>query len=84
LKDSQHTGWFSPSPGQFGVVSVGNTILTVNPSGIVVTGIASATGFAGTLEVVLQYLKIQQQDHIVRITQAGTGNALLVEDSSKS
>jgi hypothetical protein len=76
------TGWFSPSPGQFGVVSVGNTILTVNPSGIIVTGIASATGFAGTYSGNLAVFSGNSTDNIVRITQTGTGNALLVEDST--
>ena len=76
------TGWFSPNPGQFGVVSVGNTILTVNPSGIVVTGIASATGFAGTYSGNLAVFSGNSTDNIVRITQTGTGNALLVEDSA--
>ena len=76
------TGWFSPNPGQFGVVSVGNTILTVNPSGIIVTGIASATGFAGTYSGNLAVFSGNSTDNIVRITQTGTGNALLVEDSA--
>ena len=76
------TGWFSPSPGQFGVVSVGNTILTVDQSGIVVTGIASATGFAGTYSGNLAVFSGNSTDNIVRITQTGTGNALLVEDSA--
>jgi hypothetical protein len=76
------TGWFSPSPGQFGVVSVGNTILTVNPSGIVVTGIASATGFAGTFSGTSAIFSGNSTDNIVRITQTGTGNALVVEDST--
>jgi hypothetical protein len=76
------TGWFSPSPGQFGVVSVGNTILSVNPNGIVVTGIASATGFAGTYSGNLAVFSGNSTDNIVRITQTGTGNALLVEDST--
>lgn len=77
-----NTGWFSPSPGQFGVVSVGNTIFTVNPNGIVVTGIASATGFAGTYSGNLAVFSGNSTDNIVRITQTGTGNALLVEDSA--
>jgi hypothetical protein len=76
------TGWFSPSPGQFAVVSVGNTILTVNPSGIVVTGIASATGFAGTFSGTSAIFSGNSTDNIVRITQTGTGNALVVEDST--
>ena len=76
------TGWFSPSPGQFGVVSVGNTILTVNPSGMVVTGIVSATdGFAGTFRGGIAVFEDTSTEPIVRISQAGTGNAFVVEDS---
>ena len=78
----QTTGWFSPGPGEFGVVSVGNTILNVNPNGIVVTGIASATnGFAGTFRGGIAVFQDTTSEPIVRITQAGTGNALVVEDS---
>jgi hypothetical protein len=93
------TGWFSPAPGQFGVVSVGNTILTVNPNGvnitgvatasriftnngIIVSGIATATGFAGTYSGNLAVFSGNSTDNIVRITQTGSGNALLVEDDA--
>ena len=44
--DSQ-TGFFSPTPGQFTFVSVGSSILNINPSGINVTGIVTATSFIG-------------------------------------
>jgi hypothetical protein len=77
-----NTGWFSPTAGQFGIVSVGNTILTANPNGIVVTGIASATGFAGTFSGNLAVFSGNSTDNIVRITQTGSGNALVVEDSA--
>jgi hypothetical protein len=40
--DSQ-TGFFSPGAGQFTVVSVGSSILNINPSGINVTGIVTST-----------------------------------------
>ena len=39
------TGFFSPTTGNFNVVSVGSTILNVNTSGIIVTGITTATDF---------------------------------------
>jgi hypothetical protein len=42
--DSQ-TGFFSPTPGQFTVVSSGSSILNINPSGINVTGIVTAQDF---------------------------------------
>lgn len=42
--DSQ-TGFFSPGNGQFTIVSSGSSILNINPSGIKVTGIATATDF---------------------------------------
>ncbi len=77
-----NTGWFSPSPGQFGVVSVGNTILNVNPSGIRVTGIASATTFSGNFSGGTAVFADTTSGDLVRITQAGTGNALIVEDST--
>jgi len=76
------TGWFSPTPGQLGVVSVGNTILTVNPNGIVVTGIVTVTGIAGTFSGTSAVFSGNSSDNIVRITQEGTGNALIVEDST--
>jgi hypothetical protein len=40
--DSQ-TGFFSPGAGQFTIVSVGSSILNINPSGINVTGIVTST-----------------------------------------
>jgi len=46
--DSQ-TGFFSPSAGRFTVVSSGSSILNINPSGINVTGIATASSFVGNL-----------------------------------
>ena len=46
--DSQ-TGFFSPTPGQFTVVSTGSSILNVNPTGVRVTGIVTATSFVGNL-----------------------------------
>ena len=77
-----NTGWFSPNPGEFGIVSYGNTVFNTNSSGIVVTGIASATGFAGTYRGSLAVFSGNTTEHIVRITQTGTGNALVVEDSA--
>ena len=76
------TGWFSPNPGEFGIVSYGNTVFNTNSSGVVVTGIASATGFAGTYRGSLAVFSGNTTEHIVRITQTGTGNALVVEDSA--
>lgn len=43
------TGFFSPTPGQFTVVSTGSSILNVNPTGVRVTGIVTATSFVGNL-----------------------------------
>ena len=39
------TGFFSPSSGNITAVSVGSSILNVNPSGINVTGVVTATEF---------------------------------------
>jgi len=44
IGDNQ-TGFFSPTPGEFTVVSVGSSILNINPGGIRVTGIATAQDF---------------------------------------
>lgn len=77
-----NTGWFSPNPGEFGIVSYGNTVFNTNSSGIVVTGIASATGFAGTFSGTSAVFSNGSSGNIVRITQTGTGNALVVEDSA--
>ncbi len=82
FQGSSNTGWFSPTGGQFTVVSLGSSILNVNPNGIVVTGIASATnGFAGTFRGGIAVFQDTTTEPVVRITQAGTGNALVVEDS---
>jgi hypothetical protein len=82
FQGSSNTGWFSPTDGQFTVVSLGSSILNVNPSGIVVTGIASATnGFAGTFRGGIAVFQDTTTEPVVRITQLGTGNALVVEDS---
>ncbi len=82
FQGSSNTGWFSPTGGQFTVVSLGSSILNVNPSGIVVTGIASATnGFAGTFRGGIAVFQDTTTEPVVRITQTGTGNALVVEDS---
>ena len=39
------TGFFSPGAGQFTVVSTGSSILNINPSGIRITGVATAQDF---------------------------------------
>ena len=39
------TGFFSPGLGQFTVVSTGSSVLNINPSGIRVTGVATAQDF---------------------------------------
>jgi len=44
IGDSQ-TGFFSPGAGQITFVSVGSSILNINPSGINVTGVVTATDF---------------------------------------
>jgi len=41
------TGFFSPNPGDFTIVSAGSSILNVNESGAVVTGVVTATKFVG-------------------------------------
>ena len=42
IGDTQ-TGFFSPTPGQFTIVSTGSSVLNINPSGINVTGIITST-----------------------------------------
>jgi microcystin-dependent protein len=37
------TGFFSPQPGQFTIVSVGSSILNVNPNGVNISGAMTAT-----------------------------------------
>jgi len=51
--DSQ-TGFFSPSAGRITLVSVGSSILNVNPSGISVTGVVTATDFNSTSDISLK------------------------------
>ena len=41
----QTTGFFSPGAGEFTVVSLGSSVLNINPSGINVTGVATAQDF---------------------------------------
>ena len=41
----QQTGFFSPGLGQFTIVSVGSSVLNVNPGGVRVTGVVTATDF---------------------------------------
>ena len=41
------TGFFSPTPGQFTVVSTGSSILNINSTGVRVTGVVTATNFVG-------------------------------------
>jgi hypothetical protein len=49
IGDSQ-TGFFSPAPGQFTIVSSGSSILNVNADGINVTGIVTSTSvFTGNI-----------------------------------
>jgi hypothetical protein len=50
IGDNQ-TGFFSPAPGQFTVVSSGSSVLNINPSGINVTGITTITNAAGTVKI---------------------------------
>jgi len=51
--DSQ-TGFFSPSAGRITLVSAGSSILNVNPSGINVTGVVTATDFNSTSDISLK------------------------------
>jgi len=46
------TGFFSPAPGQFTVVSVGSSILNVNPSGVNVSGAMTAASLDASAGVV--------------------------------
>ncbi len=43
------TGFFSPTPGQFTIVSTGSSVLNVNADGVNVTGVVTATSFVGNL-----------------------------------
>ena len=43
------TGFFSPTPGQFTIVSAASSILNVNADGVNVTGVVTATNFVGNL-----------------------------------
>ena len=45
----QTTGFYSPAANQFGIVSNGSQILNVNPSGVSVSGVVTATTFSGAL-----------------------------------
>ena len=62
-------------------VVVGSAV-TLNPTGIVVSGITSAIGFAGTFRGGIAVFENTTTEPVVRITQTGTGNALIVEDST--
>jgi len=54
FNNSTNSGFYSPTSGQFGVLSSGTQILNVNPSGIVVTGIITATDFNSTSDINLK------------------------------
>jgi hypothetical protein len=41
------TGFFSPSSGNITFVSTGSSVLNINPSGVNVTGVVTATSFIG-------------------------------------
>ena len=41
------TGFFSPTPGQFTIVSAASSILNVNADGVNITGVVTATSFIG-------------------------------------
>ena len=43
------TGFFSPTPGQFTIVSAASSILNVNADGVNITGVVTATNFVGNL-----------------------------------
>ena len=71
------TGVFSPVAGETTVVSVGNTILNVNPNGAIVTGVLTATtvsattaSFSGNVSVggTLTYEDVNNVDSIGIIT----------------
>ena len=75
------TGVFSPVAGETTVVSVGNTILNVNPNGAIVTGVLTATtvsattaSFSGNVSVggTLTYEDVTNVDSVGLIT-ARTG-----------
>ena len=48
FSNSTSTGLFSPSEGEASIVSVGNTILTANPDGAVVSGVLTASNLSST------------------------------------
>ena len=71
------TGVFSPVAGETTVVSVGNTILNVNPNGAIVTGVLTATtvsattaSFSGNVSVggTLTYEDVNNVDSIGVVT----------------
>jgi hypothetical protein len=70
------TGFFSPTPGQFTVVSTGSSILNVNPSGIRVTGVStfSSVNVTGNVSIggTLTYDDVTNVDSIGLVT-ARTG-----------
>jgi hypothetical protein len=73
--DSQ-TGFFSPTPGQNTFVSVGSSILNINPSGIRVTGVStfSSVNVTGNVSIggTLTYDDVTNVDSIGLVT-ARTG-----------
>ena len=52
--NSSTTGAFSPVAGTTNFVSVGSTVLSINPAGVVVTGVTTSTDFNSTSDINLK------------------------------
>ena len=69
------TGFFSPSSGNITAVSVGSSILNVNPSGIVVTGVTTSTKVrVGTASTFTEDLVVNGSARVVGILTIGSSS----------
>ena len=79
--DDQTTGAFSPANGELAFVSSGSSILNINPSGVIVTGISSANSFIRSGGTSSQFLKadgsVDSNTYLTSYTETQTLNDVL-------
>lgn len=71
------TGFFSPNPGDFTIVSAGSSILNVNESGIVVTGIVTSNGAVVGSAVTINSTGIDVTGVVTATSFSGDGSNLI-------
>jgi hypothetical protein len=76
--DDQTTGVFSPTNGELTFVSIGSSVLNINPDGIIVTGVTTSTkATIGAATTFPEDLVVQGDARVTGILTVGTTSIIL-------